>query len=338
MSRGPPRDRPEPPVSPSPRRSSRAETPRRRARAAGDPPAPAARRPCCRPARHRPRWRRMVPPPQPSPQRGEGASILEHSPRRGEGASILEHSPWRGEGASILEHSPRRGEGASILEHSPRRGEGASILEHSPWRGEGARIPRPRRGRGQGEGALKPSPSPFPEREKNARALEERYPQLLHGIGHTHGGEEVAFQVDRARRIRFGEVVGGGVADQAEEDLGAFDDGGADGLAAAQPHLLAIPETEREGGLDGPEHLTEDPCGARGPGPGGQELEHVLGLLARLSNGEGPPCQPLSQSGNLDAAGSAPPPPLRNAGAGRPCLAQRDRHRLLRSEEHTSEL
>ena len=53
-----PRGRRAPRASPSPRRSSRAGTPRRRARAGAAPPGPAATPRCFRPARLRPRWRR----------------------------------------------------------------------------------------------------------------------------------------------------------------------------------------------------------------------------------------------------------------------------------------
>ena len=60
-SRDPPRGRPAPPASPSPRRSSRAGTPRRRAPGAAARRGPAARPRCSRPARRRPRWRRARP-------------------------------------------------------------------------------------------------------------------------------------------------------------------------------------------------------------------------------------------------------------------------------------
>src|SRR5882724_10611032 len=45
-------------------------------------------------------------------------------------------------------------------------------------------------------------------------------PDLLHGVSHVHGGEEIALELDGALHVCHREAVGRGVPDESQEGLG----------------------------------------------------------------------------------------------------------------------
>src|SRR5262244_3157074 len=104
--------------------------------------------------------------------------------------------------------------------------------------------------------------SRLPEGEEELGLLMERHPYVLDLVGHRHDGEHVSLEVEPAAHVSLGEVVGRGVADQVEEDLGRLEDHRAQGLVGREPHLVPVPEPEDHGSYDVPEELAKDVRGA----------------------------------------------------------------------------
>src|SRR5215467_3109948 len=101
-----------------------------------------------------------------------------------------------------------------------------------------------------------------PEGEEKPRLLVQRHAQALDLVGEGHDGEHVSLEVEPATHVSLGEVVGRGVADQVEEDLGGLEDHRAEGLVGREPHLAPVPEPEDHGSYDVSEELAKDVRGA----------------------------------------------------------------------------
>src|SRR5215468_4130558 len=109
-----------------------------------------------------------------------------------------------------------------------------------------------------------------PEGEEKPRLLMEGHAQALDLVGERHDGEYVSLEVEPPAHVGLGEVVGRGVADQVEEDLGRLEDHRAEGLVGREPHLTPVPEPEDHGSYDMPEELAKD---VRGTGRRGMRKE-----------------------------------------------------------------
>src|SRR5215472_9340581 len=83
--------------------------------------------------------------------------------------------------------------------------------------------------------------SASPEREEEPHLPQGRELDVLDRVGHLHGGEHVTLEVERALHVGFREVVGRRIAEEPDKGLRRFDDGGADGLPVAEPHLPPVP-------------------------------------------------------------------------------------------------
>src|SRR5215510_339381 len=101
-----------------------------------------------------------------------------------------------------------------------------------------------------------------PEGEEKPPLLMEGHAQALDLVGEGHDGEHVSLEIEAAAHVGLGEVVGRGVADQVEEDLGRLEDHRAQGLVGREPHLVPVPEPEDHGSYDVPEELAKDVRGA----------------------------------------------------------------------------
>src|SRR5215468_6291685 len=101
-----------------------------------------------------------------------------------------------------------------------------------------------------------------PEGEEKPRLLVQRHAQALDLVGEGHDGEYVSLEVEPPAHVGLGEVVGRGVADQVEEDLGRLEDHRAEGLVGREPHLAPVPDPEDHGSYDVPEELAKDVRGA----------------------------------------------------------------------------
>src|SRR5262249_53371859 len=101
-----------------------------------------------------------------------------------------------------------------------------------------------------------------PEGEEKPRLLMEGHAQALDLVGEGHDGEHVSLEIEPAAHVGLGEVVGRGVADQVQEDLGRLEDHRAEGLVGGEPDLAPVPEPEDHGSYDVPEELAKDVRGA----------------------------------------------------------------------------